>query len=43
MFERGADGSDSSDYFLFGSSNKPPINSSRRLNCIGVGIEINRG
>jgi hypothetical protein len=43
MFERNADGSDGSDYFLFGCSNKPPIDSSRRLNRIGVGIEINRG
>jgi hypothetical protein len=43
MFERSSDGNGSSDYFLLGCSNKPPIDSSRRLNRIGVGIEINRG
>jgi hypothetical protein len=43
MFEPGADGSDSSDYFLFGCSNRPPIDSGRRLNCVRLGVQIDGG
>ena len=43
MSERGADGDDSSVYFLFGCSDKPSIYGSRGLNCIRFGVEINRG